>query len=593
MDRGYLERVMNSAPQVDSEKAKIMARSAHEVLNADGFIKRFPQTRIFTGDIDLDVTRVIGHGGFNGVFHADAYVGQFIPEEIHAVLRDLEAKTALDKYDSDSWEQSASVREIVQAASGEGSLQEARTQSELDAAKTKLEEILKQSGKFDYRYDNRYGLILPGVVAISHNPVTSTKAFREARKQVLTGALVPEWVSILLCAENINGHVVTFGEYAKGVPYRELSAKKIKDSLIESSAAPLVETIEVQEVIPKYDSDIKLRTDAMIQTGRGIAKAHAKKIIHRDIKPQNMAFSIEKDHYRGKILDWGNMLFMDARDEEFLNFRTTGVLPSSGTPMYAPPEQFFPTLGEMDERTDIFSFGASLYEVVTQRPPLPEDPHINWRVVICERPPESLPLYPTIGIVVDSQGNAQYGPRDDITSEDKKDLENLALVMAGCLNPVMGNRYPQMNLVLDDLESVLDGYRPHHILDMVYNKLTHVRNPENHKAAPFPLEELPPHKRREMYLRDSFREVPEQFPDPSNLGNYLFGTACVGLSLFLGSIYVFGKNPTMGSPGREYRLGDRIEQRVPDAVRPYVHDYKEWAEGAYEKIQEVKRKLKD
>jgi len=92
------------------------------------------------------------------------------------------------------------------------------------------------------------------------------------------------------------------------------------------------------------------------QICRGLEYAHYKKIIHRDIKPSNVMLTKKKV---AKIMDFG---LAKAIEEIQKGYTVVG-----GTPYYMSPEQ---TLGgKVDHRTDIYSLGITIYEMVTGRVP--------------------------------------------------------------------------------------------------------------------------------------------------------------------------------------------------------------------------------
>jgi len=137
--------------------------------------------------------------------------------------------------------------------------------------------------------------------------------------------------------------------------------------------------------------------DLAIQVAQGLASAHESGIVHRDLKPENIF--VTKDG-RAKILDFGLARAMPARGaaEETDAPTATGITEAGvvlGTAGYMSPEQ---VCGQpADERSDLFSFGAVLYEMLTGRRAFrgrsaPE----TMSAVLREEPPPVLEVNPGV-----------------------------------------------------------------------------------------------------------------------------------------------------------------------------------------------------
>jgi len=125
----------------------------------------------------------------------------------------------------------------------------------------------------------------------------------------------------------------------------------------------------LDRLVPKSGMPVSDALRLAIPIADAVAAAHAKGIVHRDLKPANVIVSREG---MVKVLDFGLAKLAVEQGDETLATETEGVSAALtrsgmivGTAGYMSPEQA--TGGKLDARSDIFSFGATLYEMVTGR----------------------------------------------------------------------------------------------------------------------------------------------------------------------------------------------------------------------------------
>ena len=109
---------------------------------------------------------------------------------------------------------------------------------------------------------------------------------------------------------------------------------------------------------------IRQRLELFVKVCEAIQHAHLKGIIHRDLKPSNiLAFDAESQLPSVKVIDFGVAKAMQPTTSAHTVFTETGQM--IGTPEYMSPEQADPTSAEIDTRSDIYSLGVLLYELLT------------------------------------------------------------------------------------------------------------------------------------------------------------------------------------------------------------------------------------
>jgi serine/threonine protein kinase/Tol biopolymer transport system component len=159
-------------------------------------------------------------------------------------------------------------------------------------------------------------------------------------------------------------------------------------------------------------------TDVAAQIARGLAKAHKSGIVHRDIKPANL---IVTDDGVVKILDFGLAKLAGAA-------AITRTGSSIGTPAYMSPEQA--RGGEVDPRTDLWSLGVVLYEMVAGKKPFGGEQEQAILYALLNEEPKPLSAH-----------------RPEVPAE-------LERIVSGLLQKNPADRYPTVEAALADLKAL-------------------------------------------------------------------------------------------------------------------------------------------
>lgn len=216
----------------------------------------------------------------------------------------------------------------------------------------------------------------------------------------------------------------------------------------------LVEGITITKYCEQHRLSIRDRLDLFIKVCGAIQHAHQKGVIHRDIKPSNILVSSEQGAPAPRVIDFGIAKAIEGKLAEG-TFHTQ-LMQFVGTPAYMSPEQAELGALDLDTRTDIYSLGVLLYELIAGVPPFdPQKLTASGIDAMRKIIRETEPIRPSIKIRQLQIQNDAATSNDALRIKYKARHNDLDLIAMKCLAKDRSRRYDTASDLAADVQRYL------------------------------------------------------------------------------------------------------------------------------------------
>ena len=215
----------------------------------------------------------------------------------------------------------------------------------------------------------------------------------------------------------------------------------------------LIEGLSITAHAKARGLGLRERLQLFITVCQAVQHAHQRGVVHRDLKPSNILVKDTEGQALPKIIDFGiaKALTDDANGFMSLSLSAAHGL-IMGTPQYMAPEHSSMGSDDVDVRSDVFSLGAILYELLTGETPLGNEPEKRVSLnALLKRICEEEPLRPSTCVLrARAEGRSVHIPATALCND-------LDWVILKTLEKLPDDRYPSVTALANDLQNFLNN----------------------------------------------------------------------------------------------------------------------------------------